>query len=97
MASKHDQAAQRLATNLGTEYNKGKGADVITKDQVTETETVKSVGEAGQQLQGYNKPAYVQGADAAATKKALDRYKDTTIGVRNPQGKIVKPSSRKRK
>ena len=97
MASKHDQAAQRLAKNLGTDYNKGKGADVITKDQVTETETVNSVGEAGQQLQGYNKPTYVQGADAAATQKALERYKDSTIGVRNQQGKIVKRSTRKRK
>lgn len=97
MATKHDQAAERLAKNLGTDYNRGKGADVITNAQVTETETAKSVGEAGRQLQGYNKPAYVQGADAKATEKALEKYKNSTIGVRNSQGKIVKPSTRKRK
>ena len=37
MASKHDQAAERLAKQLGTEYNRGQGPDVQTKDQVTET------------------------------------------------------------
>lgn len=97
MASTHDQAAERLADKLGAEYNRGKGADVITPNQVTETETVNTVGEAGRQLQGYNKPAYVQGADDATTQKALERYKNSSIGVRDPQGNIVKRSSRKRK
>jgi len=97
MASKHDQAAERLAKQLGTEYNRGQGPDVQTKDQVTETETVDTVADAARQLSGFKKPVYVQGADPAATEKALERYGDTTIGVRNPKGKIVKRSTRKRK
>lgn len=97
MSSKHDQAAQRLANQLGTEYNRGKGPDVITKDQVTETETVNTIADAARQLSGFQKPAYVQGADPAATEKALEHYGDTTIGVRNPQGKIVKRSTRGKK
>ena len=97
MSSKHDQAAQRLANRLGTEYNRGKGPDVITKDQVTETETVNTVADAARQLSGFKKPVYVQGADAATTKKAVERYGDTTIGVRNPQGTIVKRSTRGKK
>ncbi len=97
MASKHDQAAERLATTLGTTYNRGQGPDVQTKDQVTETETVNTIPDAARQLRGFNKPVYVQGADPAATKKALERYEKSTIGVRNSQGKIVKQSTRKRK
>lgn len=92
--NKHDDAAQRLASKLGTEYNRGQGPDVQTKDQVTETETVNTIADAARQLSGFKKPVYVQGADAAATKKALERYGDTTIGVRNQQGRIVKRSTR---
>ena len=97
MASKHDRAAERLARKLRTEYNRGKGPDVITNDQVTETEIVETVGDAGDQLRGYRRAAYVQGADDEATQASLERYAGTTIGVRNPQGKIVKRSTRKRK
>lgn len=95
--TKHDDAAQRLAKMLGTEYNKGPGPDVVTRDQATEVETANTVGDAARQLRGFTKPVYVQGADAVTTKKALERYEDTTIGVRNPQGKIVRRSTRKRR
>ena len=33
-----------------------------------------TVGDAPRQLRGLTKPVYVQGADAAATKKALEHY-----------------------
>lgn len=94
MTSKHDQAAQRLARKLGADYNRGKGPDVQTENQVTETETVNTIADAARQLSGFKKPVYVQGADAAATQKAVERYGDTTIGVRDPQGKIVRRSTR---
>ncbi len=95
--SKHDDAARRLAKKLGTEYNTGQGPDVITDSQATETETSATVGDAARQLAGFTRPVYVQGADPAATKKALERYEKSTIGVRNSQGKIVKRSTRKRR
>ena len=92
--SKHDDAAKRLANKLRTQYNPGQGPDVQTNAQVTETETVETIGDAARQLRGFKKSVYVQGADAAATKKALEHYSGTTIGVRNEEGKVVKPSTR---
>ena len=97
MATKHDQAAQRLAKKLGTDYNRGQGPDVITDSQATETETSATVGDAARQLRGFKKPVYVQGADKTATDKALEHYGNTTIGVRDSRGKIVRRSTRKRK
>ncbi|MCH7591883.1 MAG: hypothetical protein IH989_03750 [Planctomycetes bacterium] len=93
--TKHDDAAQRLAARLGVEYNRGQGPDVITGSQATETETSATVADAARQLAGFTRSVYVQGADKAATDKALTHYKDTTIGVRDPTGKILKPSTRK--
>lgn len=48
------------------------------------------------QLQGFRKPVYIAGADAEATQAALDATKGTTVGVMNPQGKILKRSTRRR-
>ncbi len=97
MASKHDKVAARLARKEGTEYNKGQGADIQSSRRVIEVETLETVGDAGRQLQGYNKPVFAAGADQAATKAALKKYTGTTIGVMNASGKIVKRSMRKRK
>ena len=97
MGRKHDDVAKRLAQREGTEYNKGQGADIKGKRRIIEVETAGTVAGAGRQLTGHKKPVYVAGADAKATASALERYKGTTIGVMNAQGKIIKPSSRKRK
>jgi len=97
MGRKHDEVAKRLAQREGTDYNKGQGADIKGKRRIVEVETGGTVADAARQLAGYNKPVYVAGTDAKATAKALEKYKGTTIGVMNPQGKIVKPSTRKRK
>ena len=95
--SKHDDTANRIARQQGTEYNRGQGPDIIKSDKVIEVETARSVDDASRQLAGFRKPAYVAGADAEATAKALEKYKNTTIGVMNQKGKIVRPSTRKRK
>ena len=97
MGRKHDDVAKRLAQREGTEYNKGQGADVKGNRRIVEVETTDTIADASRQLAGYKKPVYVAGADAKATASALKRYKDTTIGVMDDQGKIVKPSTRKRK
>ena len=49
------------------------------------------------QLQGYNRPVYIAGADKAATDAALKATEGTTVGVMNSQGKVVKRSTRKSK
>ena len=95
--TKHDETGRRIARKEGADYSKGPGPDVITKSQATEVETSQTVGDAARQLAGFKRPVYVAGADAEATKKAVEHYKGTTIGAKNPQGKVVKPSTRKRK
>ncbi len=97
MPSKHDKTAERVARKLGGEYNRGQGPDVTTPSQATEVETAKTVRDGLQQLQGFNKPVYIAGADAEATKKALEATQGTTVGVRDHNGKILNRSTRKRR
>ena len=96
MPTKHDTTAQRIADAKGAEYNRGQGPDIKAPRHVIEVETLDTIPEAAQQLQGYKGPVYVAGADNKATAAALDYYEDTTIGVMNPSGEILKSSSRKR-
>ena len=94
--TKHDKTAQGIAANKGASYNKGQGPDIKTSRQTIEVETVDTIKDAGRQLQGYRGPVYVAGADDAATDAALEHYDDTTIGVMDSLGNILKSSSRKK-
>ena len=96
MSGKHDEVAKRIAKKQGTTYNRSQGPDVENSQRAIEVETTGTVGDAARQLAGYQKPVYVAGADAKVTKKALQHYKNTTIGVKNSQGNVVKPSTRGR-
>ncbi len=91
----HVAVANRLASQFGTTYNRGAGVDVQTRSVAIEVETEETVGEAGRQLQGHRKPAYVAGTSQAATAAALKCYEGTTIGVMDPNGRILKPSTRR--
>ena len=96
MPTKHNTTAQHIADKKGASYNQGLGPDIKTSRQIIEVETTGTISDAGRQLQGYRGPVYVAGANDAATKAALDYYKDTTIGVMNSSGKILKRSTRKK-
>ncbi len=92
----HKTAANRIAKKYGTEYNnRGKGADIVTDRVAIEVETPESVSDASRQLQGHKKRVYIAGTNKEAIEKALEVTKETTIGVMDNQGKIVKRSSRK--
>ena len=94
--SKHDQTAERLAKKESTEYNRGQGADVQGGRRAIEVETEATARDGLRQLQGYQKPVYIAGADEKATQAALEATKGTTVGVMDDKGKVVKPSSRKK-
>jgi hypothetical protein len=96
MATNHDKTAERLAWKDGVEYNRGQGPDVVSSRRAIEVETVHTVRDGLRQLQGFKKPVYIAGADAAATKAALEAAEATTVGVMNSQGKVVKRSTRTR-
>ena len=95
--SKHDQTAEKLAKKEGTDYNRGPGPDIKAKQRAIEVETEATASDGLRQLQGFQKPVYIAGADAKATQAALEATEGTTVGVMNEKGKIVKSSSRKRK
>ncbi len=96
MSTKHDETAKFIAAQKGVSYNQGPGPDIRTPRQIIEVETADTITNAAQQLRGYRGPVYVVGVDAKATEAALEHYKETTIGVMDASGKILKPSTRKR-
>ena len=96
-SKKHDDVAKQIAQKFKTKYNPGPGADVKGPKAAAEIEMPGTIGEAGRQLQGYKKPVYVVPAVPKAVPAAVKRYKNTTIGVMDPSGKVVKPSTRCRK
>ena len=90
----HKTTANRLAALYDAEYNRGRGADIKAKGVTIEVETPETVADAGRQLSGHRGPVYVAGTNQKAVEQALDRYEDSTIGVMDNQGNIVKPSTR---
>jgi Zn-dependent peptidase ImmA (M78 family)/transcriptional regulator with XRE-family HTH domain len=96
MSTKHDETAKFIAAQKGVSYNQGPGPDIRTPRQIIEVETADTITDAAQQLRGYRGPVYVVGVDTKATEAALEHYKETTIGVMDASGKILKPSTRKR-
>ena len=94
MASKHDQTANRIAKQNRTDYNRGQGADVQAKSRAIEVETKDTISDGFRQLSGYKKPVFIAGADATATKAALEATKGTTVGVMDQNGKVVRRSTR---
>ena len=96
MPSRHDQTASRLARKDGVRYNRGQGPDVVGPRRAIEVETVETAHDGLRQLQGFRKPVYIAGADTEATRAALAATRNTTVGVMDPQGNIVKRSTRRR-
>ena len=90
----HKITANRLATRYGTEYNTGPGVDIKADGITIEVETPDTIADAGRQLQGHRGPVYVAGTNREAVDRALERYDDSTIGVMDNRGNIVKPSTR---
>ena len=96
MPSRHDQTASQLARKDGVEYNRGQGPDVVSPRRAIEIETAETARDGLRQLRGFRKPVYIAGADAEATKAALAATENTTVGVMDPQGTIIRRSTRRR-
>ena len=92
----HEDAAKRIAKKVNTEYNFSKGVDIVTTRVAIEVETPETISSAFQQLKGHRKPVYIAGTNIEAVKKALEATENTTVGVMDNTGKIIKRSSRKK-
>ena len=90
----HRSTANKLAKKHGTNYNKGKGADIKASNIAIEVETPGTVKGGLRQLQGHRKPSYIAGTNKAAVEKAIEVTKGTTVGVMDNNGRIIKKSSR---
>jgi len=95
-SKKHEDTSKRIAKKLGTEYNPGKGADVQSGRGVVEIETSGNVSDGIRQLRGYGGPVYIAGVDQNTIEEALKATRNTTIGVMDNKGNILKSSSRKK-
>ena len=93
----HDTAAKRIAGKYKGKYNKGKGADIKLPNIAIEVETEDTINDGPRQLQGHQGPVYIAGTSKRAVKKALERVENTTIGVMDKDGNIVKKSKRKKR
>ena len=54
-----------------------------------EVETANTVRDGMRQLRGFRKPVYIAGSSVRATEAALEAAQGTTVGVMDPNGKIV--------
>ena len=76
----HRVTADRVAKKFNTEYNPGRGPDIITKDVIIEVETPTTVSDAGQQLNGRKGPVYIAGTNQEAVDKARQTILDELRG-----------------
>ena len=92
----HEATVNRIIRRYGGEYHPEKGADVTVPFFGTiEVETEKTTSDAPTQLQGYQGPVYIAGTNQEAVRRALEVTEDTTIGVMDNQGNIIKSSTRR--
>ena len=90
----HRETAIYIANKFGVEYNSGRGADVISPLCVVEVETPGTVYDGVRQLQGYRGKVYIAGTNQKAVRIAMVATYNTTIGVMDNRGNIVKCSTR---
>ena len=92
----HKDTSQRIARMYGVEYNSGKGPDIKSPKATIEVETPNTVRSGIPQLRGYRGPVFIAGTNDAAVQAALKATANTTIGVKDRNGRTVKSSTRKR-
>jgi len=89
----HDQIAKKLEKALGIPYNRGKGPDFKKKGIVVEVEpTPKTFTDGIRQLRPYKGLRYLA-PDNSYIDDAVQRTKNTKLGVVKPDGTIVKPAT----
>ena len=89
----HDQIAEELAKALKTIYNRGKGVDIKKRGIAAEVEpTPETFTDGIRQLRPYKGRRYLV-TDPSYIDEAVQRVKTTKIGVRKPNGTIIKPAT----
>ncbi len=96
MANSHDRAAKLIAKRLGGKYNQAGSPDVKGRYGSAEVKsTADEITEALRQLSGSKGPRYIA-LPKPEQKQAVKRLAGLKTGLMNYQGKVVKPSTRKK-
>jgi hypothetical protein len=90
----HKTTVNRIAKKLSV-TPQDEGVDIKTKKVAIEVESPGTVKGGMKQLQGHKGPVYIAGVNQDTVQEALEATENTTIGVMDNQGKIVKESTRK--
>lgn len=97
MANSHDRAAKLVARKLGSRYDPRTSPDVKGKGGRAEVKSsVDEITQALRQLAGGTGSAFVV-LPKPQHRKALTRLAGLKTGLMDYQGKITKPSTRKRR
>jgi len=92
--STHDDIAKKIARKYKTDYNPGKGVDVKTPDKAIEVEpNLDAITDGIRQLQGYKKSRYIA-VPNRFVPDAIEKLKDTKIGVMDQSGNIKKQAKK---
>ena len=90
----HTATANRIAQVFGVKYNAGEGHDIEFDGMVIEVETTATVEMGIQRLLDAEGRNYVALTNKDGVREALRLVAGTNVGVMDPQGNIVKESSR---
>lgn len=93
--SLHDQIAENLAKKHKVPYKSDKGVDIVTRDRVIEVETKKESLDQGMGQVARSSKARYLAVPKSLENKALEKTKDTGIGVMSKTGRIVKKAGRR--
>ncbi len=93
----HNTVANFIALLYKTTHQRI-GVDIVTPEIAIEVESYDTVAQAMIQLSiYYDRPVYCAGVDDRTTKKALQYYRNSDVGVMNQLGIIMKISTRGQK
>jgi len=96
MSNSHDRAAKQIAKKLHGKYNRAGSPDVKGKYGSAEIKsTTGEIPQALRQLSGSKGPAYIA-LPKREQNQAARRLAGLKTGLMNYQGKVLKPSSRKK-
>ena len=86
----HTATANRISKRYGATYEPDRDFDIICDDFVIEVETTATISSALDKLSSHSGLAYIAVTNREGLQEALRLAKETTIGVMDPQGDIVK-------
>jgi hypothetical protein len=84
----------RIARRYDGKTDDASGFDIVTAGMAIQIATTATVADAVQRLLSHRGPAFVAMTNREGVKEAIRAVAGTSIGVMDPQGDVVQPSTR---